>query len=148
MLSGTSAAQPSERQKTNITGTATVIDGDTITLGEHKVRLNGFDTPERDSMCGSTNVYAAASNALADFIAEQTVTCELNGDKSFDRVIGTCFARGTDFGTFMVENGWGRDWPRFSGGKYAAAEKAARADQRGLWGLSCSNDLWGDRKYD
>lgn len=145
---GYAAAEPGSGIPSSITGSATVIDGDTITLGEHKVRLNGFDTPERDSMCGSTDVYAAASKALADFIADQTVTCELNGDKSYDRVIGTCSARGTDFGTFMVESGWGRDWKRYSGGKFAAAEKAARTDRRGLWGLSCGEDLWGNRKYD
>jgi endonuclease YncB( thermonuclease family) len=145
---GFAFSEPSGGSPNTITGTAIAIDGDTITLGEHKVRLNGYDTPERDSMCGSTDVYAAASKALADFIADQTVTCELNGDKSYDRVIGTCSARGTDFGTFMVESGWGRDWKRFSGGKYAAAEKAARTDQRGLWGLNCSDNLWRGRNYD
>lgn len=145
---GFAVAEPGSGTSSTIAGSAAVVDGDTITLGEYKVRLNGFDTPERDSMCGSTDVYAAASKALADFIADQTVTCELNGDKSYDRVIGTCSVRGTDLGTFMAESGWGRDWKRFSGGKYAAAEKAARTDQRGLWGLSCGEDLWGNRKYD
>ncbi len=141
-------AEAGKGAPSTVRGTAVVIDGDTITLGDDKIRLNGFDTPERDSLCGSTDVYAAASTALADFIAEQSVTCELNGEKSYDRVIGTCSARGTDFGTFMVESGWGRDWKRFSGGKYAAAEKAARTDRRGLWGLSCGEDLWGSRNYD
>jgi endonuclease YncB( thermonuclease family) len=98
-------------------------------------------------MCSSTDVYAAASNALADFIAEQTVTCELNGERSYDRVIGTCSARGTDFGSFMIEAGWGGDWKRFSGRRYAAAEKAAREAKRGLWGLGCSDELWGDHDY-
>jgi endonuclease YncB( thermonuclease family) len=144
---GFAVAEPGSGTPGTITGVATVIDGDTITLGEHKVRLNGYDTPERDSMCGSTDVYAAASDALADFIDEQTVTCELNGEKSYDRVIGTCSARGTDLGSFMVESGWGRDWKKYSGGKYAVAEKAARADQLGLWGLGCSGELWGDRDY-
>jgi endonuclease YncB( thermonuclease family) len=66
---GIAAAEGGSGSPSTITGMATVIDGDTITLGEHKVRLNGFDAPERDSKCGSTDVYAAASNALADFIA-------------------------------------------------------------------------------
>ena len=145
---GFALAEPASGTPRTITGSATVIDGDTITLGEHKVRLNGFDTPERGSICGSTDVYAAASSALKNFIAEQTVTCELNGEKSYDRVIGTCSARGTDLGMFMAESGWGRDWPKFSGGKYEAAEKAARSDKRGLWGLSCSDALWGNRNYD
>ncbi|MFO0318541.1 MAG: thermonuclease family protein [Hyphomonadaceae bacterium] len=99
-------------------------------------------------MRGSTDVYAAASNALADFTAERAVTCELNGKKSYDRLIGTRSALGTDFGTFMIESGWSGGWKRFSGGKHAAAEKVMRTDRRGLWGLSCGEDLLGSRKYD
>jgi micrococcal nuclease len=75
-----------------------------------------------------------ASNALAALIAERTVTCELNGTKSCDRFIGACSALGTDFETFMIESGLGGDWKRFSGGKYAAAEKVVRTDRRGQWG--------------
>lgn len=145
---GSALAETGKASPSTVTGTAKVIDGDTLTLGEKKVRLNGFDTPERGSMCSSTDVYAAASKTLADFIAEQTITCELTGEQSFDRVIGTCSVQGTDLGSFIVESGFGRDWPKFSGGKYAAAEKSARADKRGLWGLSCGADLWGDRTYD
>lgn len=141
-------AEPPEGRPSTITGAATVTDGDTILVGGTKVRLNGFDTPERDSMCGSTNVYEQASEVLSDFIGSQAVECDLSGDKTFDRFVGTCSVEGTDIGSFMVERGWGRDWPRFSGRKYATAEKAARADRRGLWGLSCGDDLWGSRNYD
>ena len=141
-------AEPQEGRPSTIIGAATVTDGDTIFVGGTKVRLNGFDTPEKDSMCGSTNVYEQASAALSEFIGSEEVTCELSGEKSYDRLIGTCSARGTDFGTFMVESGWGRDWKRFSEGKYASAEKAARAEKRGLWGLACGEDLWGSRNYD
>ncbi len=34
----------------------------------------------------------------------------------------------------MIESGLGGDWKRFSGGKYAAAEKVVRTDRRGQWG--------------
>jgi len=34
----------------------------------------------------------------------------------------------------MVEAGWARDWPRFSGGRYAAAQAAATVRGRGMFG--------------
>lgn len=141
-------AEPPEGKPSTISGSAAVTDGDTIKVDGIKVRLNGYDTPERDSFCGPTDVYEAASIALTDFIDGSEVVCQLTGEKTFDRFVGTCSVHGTDIGSFMVDAGWGRDWKRFSGGKYAAAEKQARKAQRGLWGLSCGEDLWGDRKYD
>lgn len=141
-------AEPPEGRPSTLSGSAVITDGDTIKVDGIKVRLNGYDTPERDSFCGRTDVYDAASNALADFIGGSEVVCQLTGEKTFDRFVGTCSVHGTDIGGFMVDAGWGRDWKRFSGGKYAGAEKAARKAQRGLWGLSCSEELWGDRKYD
>jgi endonuclease YncB( thermonuclease family) len=47
----------------------------------------------------------------------------------------------------MVAAGWARDWPRFSHGRYASAEAAARLAHRGIWGLACPADLWGNRNY-
>ena len=141
-------AEPPEGRPSTVVGAATVTDGDTIKVDGVKVRLNGFDTPERGRMCGRTDVYSQASAALEDFIGSSEVTCKLTGDKTYDRFVGMCFIGGKDIGDFMVDAGWGRDWKRFSGGKYAAAEKEARKAQRGLWGLSCSEELWGSRKYD
>lgn len=141
-------AEPSEGRPSTIIGAATVTDGDTIKVDGVKVRLNGFDTPEKGSMCGRTNVYTEASDALDGFIGTSDVKCKLTGDKTFDRFVGTCSVGGKDIGDFMVESGWGRDWPKFSAGKYAAAEKRARDAKRGLWGLDCDESLWGTRSYD
>ena len=149
ILSGASArAEPPEGRPSTITGTATITDGDTIKVDGTKVRLSGYDTPERRSMCGRTDVYEAASDALAGFIGSKDVNCKLTGDKTYDRFVGTCSVNGKDLGAFMVESGWGRDWPKFSDGKYAAAEKKARKAKSGLWGLNCSDSLWGSRSYD
>jgi endonuclease YncB( thermonuclease family) len=32
----------------DISGTALIVDGDTITISGNKIRLNGIDTPEKD----------------------------------------------------------------------------------------------------
>lgn len=47
----------------------------------------------------------------------------------------------------MVGAGWARDWPRYSGGRYADAEAQARAESIGIWGMNCPANLWGNRDY-
>lgn len=130
-----------------IAGIASVVDGDTIEIHDQRIRLSGFDTPESGKRCGDTNVYQSASLALSDFIANRTVTCTPTGTDRYDRVTATCSVGGTDLGDQVVSQGWGRDWPRYSNGAYADEEATARAERRGLWGLSCPADLWGDRDY-
>lgn len=130
-----------------IVGLASVVDGDTIEIHGQRIRLSGFDTPESGSRCGDTNVYQSASLALSDFVANRTVTCTPSGTDRYQRVTAICTVGGTDLGEYVVLQGWGRDWPRYSNGAYADEEEAARSSRRGLWGLQCPDDLWGDRDY-
>jgi endonuclease YncB( thermonuclease family) len=130
-----------------LAGIASVVDGDTIEIHGQRIRLSGFDTPESGKRCGETNVYQSVSLALSDFIANRTVTCTPTGTDRYNRVTATCSVGGTDLGDYVVSQGWGRDWPRYSNGTYADEEATARAERRGIWGLSCPADLWGDRDY-
>jgi endonuclease YncB( thermonuclease family) len=149
VLSGACAgATPETRAQQTLAGSASVIDGDTIEIHGQRIRLSGFDTPERGSRCGKVNVYQSAALALSDFIGSRTVTCEISGQDRFKRSIGTCSAGGEGLADYMVEVGWGRDWPRYSGGTYAEAEQRARSSKSGIWGLACPDDLWGERSYD
>lgn len=55
-----------------VTGRASIIDGDTITIGTTRVRLNGIDAPESGQTCrnatGNTwRCGAKAANALSDY---------------------------------------------------------------------------------
>jgi len=136
------------RSADTIAGTASVVDGDTIEIHGKRIRLSGFDTPERGATCGAVNVYEKAAFALSDFIGERTVTCDVAGADQYDRLVATCSTGGTDLGDYIVKLGWGRDWPQYSHGKYADEEQSARAAKAGLWGLDCPDDLWGDRTYD
>ncbi len=131
----------------DIAGVASVIDGDTIEIHGTRIRLSGFDSPERDKRCGEVNVYQRAANELDQFIAGRTVSCTASGTDRYDRTVATCSVNGTDLGEHMVNEGWGRDWPRYSHGAYADEEAAARSASRGLWGMSCPADLWGARSY-
>ena len=121
-------------QKSSPAGTASVIDGDTIEIHGERIRLNGFDAPERGKKCGSVNVYQRASLALSDFIGRSTVKCESTGEKdNYNRLVAQCSVKGVDLGDHMVRQGWARDWPRYSGGRYRSAEAEARSNRRGVW---------------
>jgi len=145
---GTSSTEATLTTESNqIIGVASVVDGDTIEIHDQRIRLSGYDTPERGARCGDANVYQAAALALSDFVANRTVTCTPTGTDSYNRVTATCSVAGTDLGAFVVSQGWGRDWPRYSNGAYADEEATARRQSRGLWGLQCPADLWGERDY-
>jgi len=60
-------------------------------------------------------------------VLRKTVTCKLTGEQSHDREIGVCYLDGKDIGETIIEAGFARDCPRFSGGKYRQAEENAKA---------------------
>ncbi len=100
-----------------------VRDGDTIEVGPIAVRLQGIAAPEGNEPGGDI-----ATNAMRDLVLGKELRCELTGDRSHDRVIGVCFLKdGRDIGEVMVFQGNARDCRRFSRGRYADAEKHARA---------------------
>ncbi|RIJ22069.1 thermonuclease family protein [Henriciella barbarensis] len=142
---GSTAAEPAIEE---LAGVASVIDGDTIEIHGKRVRLSGYDTPERGARCGDVNVYQQAALALSDFIGSRTVTCDVSGEDRWDRAIAVCDVAGVDIGEFMVSTGWGRDWPRYSDGRYADEEARAREAGANVWSPTCPADLWGDRSYD
>ncbi|MEM0950052.1 MAG: hypothetical protein AAGK37_21840 [Pseudomonadota bacterium] len=56
----------------------------------------------------------------------ERITCQLNGDRTYDRWVGVCFDReGHDIGASVIAAGHARDCPRYSGGRYRQFETAA-----------------------
>jgi len=102
-----------------------VRDADTIEIatnqGRYAVRLNGVDAPElkeRGGQAGKRWMQRTYVNAI--------VTCEFNGQKTYDRYVAVCFDRnGTDIGAAVIAAGHARDCPRYSGGRYRKYETDA-----------------------
>lgn len=106
---------PATAQDT-LTGTVTYVrDGDTIEAGGVAVRLNGVAAPELDEPVGQE-----AKRYMHELVAGKAVRCQLNGERSYDRVIGVCFIDGEDIGALIISAGLARDCPRFSKGRYDA----------------------------
>jgi len=60
---------------------------------------------------------------MADVINGKTVRCELDGTRTYDRVVGICFLGGRDIGETVITAGLARDCPRYSGGRYKNIEQ-------------------------
>lgn len=142
-------AGPAPSPAKDLAGIASVVDGDTIEIHGERIRLSGFDAPERGRECtdasgAAVRVYQSTSLALDRFIAGRTVTCTRDGQDGNDRTVARCTVGSTDLGSWMVENGHAWDWPKYSKGRYAPEEARARAAKAGLWSLTCP-DLLGGR---
>jgi micrococcal nuclease len=116
---------------------ADVVDGDTLILADgERVRLILIDAPEADDCFGSS-----ATRFHRDLVAGAAI--ELDGDEvcrdRFDRRLAYVSVDGRDVGRLLVERGYAcvLHVPPTGDERladYRAAEAAARAAGRGLWG--------------
>ena len=114
------AAEP-----TMLTGTVThVRDGDTIEVSKVPIRLNGVSAPELKEPLGKTS-----KKFMRDLVLGKPIRCELNGKKTYDRLVGTCYLDGEDIGIAIISAGLALDCPRYSGGRYSEHEVAEAQDQ-------------------
>jgi micrococcal nuclease len=104
-----------------IQGRVTVVrDVDTIIVAGTPVRLNGLDGPET-----STRIGREARAFMVRLVRGETVTCQLDGERTYDRWVGICYLDGQDIAAIAVANGHALDCRRYSGGRYRDLETTA-----------------------
>ena len=119
-----------------LTGQARVVDGDTLVIGDEKLRLHGIDAPELDQPCAREGAawrcgdWARAE--LAARIEGRAIRCEGRGRDRYDRLLATCRIDGADLGQSLVRDGVAFAYRRYSSA-YVADEVAAMREGRGLW---------------
>ncbi|MGI3212635.1 thermonuclease family protein [Roseovarius tibetensis] len=106
-----------------VTGTARVRDADTVVVAGTPVRLEGVDAPETSNGYGRD-----AKKFMKRLLRGRTVICDLTGDRTYDRWVGTCFidddGQLVDIGAIVISNGHALDCRRYSGGRYRSLEPA------------------------
>lgn len=78
-----------------------VRDGDTIEVADVPVRLQGLTCDERGTPLG-----ILATAAMRDLVRGQRVSCDLTGEKTYDREVGRCaLPDGRDLGAVLISQG-------------------------------------------
>jgi endonuclease YncB( thermonuclease family) len=131
-------AAPTGTLAADLTGQASVIDGDTLEIHGTRIRPWGIDAPESRQLCRDDDSLpyrcgANAANDLDAFIARRPVSCVPVTLDRYGRTVATCSVDGIDLADWLVRNGFALDWPRYSRGKYDPAQHEAEHAQRGMW---------------
>ena len=119
-----------------LSGPAEVLDGDTLALGEHRVRLFGIDAPEMAQTCNRNGENWAcgeeAARQLNELVGTGDVTCIGEDVDQYGRLVAVCHAAGFELNKTLVEYGWATAFRNYSDA-YIADETRAKAARRGIW---------------
>ncbi len=119
-------------QAETFTGTARVIDADTLAIAGERVRLDAIDAPESRQFC-TRHPWAcgnSATQAMRNLVGRNPVRCEVSRRDRYGRAIR--FVAGRDLQRQLVRQGLALAWQRYFT-RYAPEEKAGREERIGLW---------------
>lgn len=133
-LSLSSSSPSAEAVRTDVPsavgGRAQVRDGDTIEVDRVAVRLQGLHCPEPGEPGGRD-----ASLAMQLLNRGNEVACKLTGERTYDRIVGTCRVGNTDLAAPLIREGVCARCPRYDpAGRYTAVQREAGAWNRSMPG--------------
>ena len=114
-------------------GRADAVDGDTLRMGDARIRLWGIDAPEKDQTCRAEGLeWACGLLATAALRSRATdLSCRGKERDRYGRVLAVCFEGGTDVNAWLVAEGWALAYRAFAT-DYVEEEEAARKARRGM----------------
>lgn len=120
----------------SFSGPATAVDGDTLRMGDERIRLFGIDAPESLQTCDRKGAkWACGADAkalLADMVAGRIVECIARDRDDYGRIVATCRTGASDLSGVMVREGLALALPRFTDA-YVDAEARAKSLGMALW---------------
>ena len=131
-----------------IIGIPNIVDGDTVEINEHKIRLEGIDAPEMKQQCkkeklkissiiGFTfyvnyNCGDVSKENLGAKIFGSKIKCVSSGKDRYNRYLAKCFKDRINLNRWMVRNGYAVAYRRYSK-EYVPDEEFAKENNLGLW---------------
>lgn len=120
----------------DMTGRASVIDGDTLEIRGERIRLWGIDAPESDQICSiAGKAYRCgqqAALALDELAGGKTVSCQEKYTDKFNRTVAECFVSEININAAMVRTGQAVAASRYSR-DFLDEQNTAKATKAGLW---------------
>ena len=119
-------------------GTAKVTDGDTIRIGDTRIRLWGIDAPERRQTCQGRNgdMYECGRDSaavLTELTRGRQVECMEKDRDRYGRVVAVCRTEAGELNAAMVRRGWAVEYKQFSKGRYNQEQAEAQREDLGIW---------------
>ena len=118
--------------------TVHVIDGDTIKIGNKKIRFSGIDAPELNQDCFKNEKKilcgVLAKKALLKKIGNKVPRCVVEGKDIYKRILAECFINEKSLSKFLVRNGYAFAYRKYSK-KFIQDEEFARKNKLGLWSM-------------
>ena len=119
-----------------IKGKAKVIDGDTIHIGNNKIRLHGIDAPEQKQTCSfegnEWNCGQDATFFLSNLINKKSVSCRVNDIDQYKRLVAVCFIDNININQLMIISGWAIAYKYYSK-DFIKEEEIAKQNKIGIW---------------
>ncbi len=117
-------------------GALRIVDGDTLAIGEVKIRLHGIDAPEMSQSCsdmrGKSWACGTWSKAVLERLATGDIACVPKDRDRYGRVVAVCHGASGDLNAEMVRVGAAYAYETYAL-DYVPQEEEARAGGRGLW---------------
>ncbi|MFZ8864963.1 MAG: thermonuclease family protein [Rickettsiales bacterium] len=119
-----------------IEGKAKIIDGDSIIIDNHEIRLIDIDAPEYSQKCidAQKQYYdcgKSAKNYLTEITQNQKIICHISGKDYYSRYLATCYNSIYNINAMLVKNGWAISYSKNN--KYYNDEQLAQKNKLGLW---------------
>ena len=118
-------------------GSARATDGDSLRMGQTRIRLHGIDAPEFKQTCDDSrgrryDCGKQSRDALQSMVDGQSVRCEEIEKDQYGRTVARCFVGQQMVNEAMVEQGWALAYRRFTQ-DFVDEERRAKAARIGVW---------------
>jgi len=115
-----------------------VTDGDTIRIGDERIRFSGIDAPELKQTCIYQSIEFQcgefSKNLLIKKIANEEVTCIREGKDQYGRTLAECFVGEDSLSSYLVREGYAFAYRQYSD-QFIQDEEYAKSKENGMWSM-------------
>ena len=116
----------------------TIIDGDTIRIGDERIRFSGIDAPEIKQTCIYQEIEFKcgefSKNLLIEKISNQKVSCIRESKDQYGRTLAECFVGKDSLSSYLVREGYAFAYRKYSN-KFISDEEYAQSKSNGMWSM-------------
>jgi endonuclease YncB( thermonuclease family) len=116
----------------------TITDGDTIRIGDERIRFSGIDAPEIKQTCIyqeiELNCGEFSKKLLLEKISDQEVRCIKESTDQYGRTLAECFVGNESLSSYLVREGYAFAYRKYSD-KFIEDEEYAQSKGNGMWGM-------------